>query len=254
MRIEGIVLNTKKFQERHLVVDLLCRSGHKLSSICYGAAGGGKQAKPQGVVVGCSYEFEVKLGKGSLASASEWTRKWNHSEIENSYKAYYLLLFFTELLNKSVAPSDEALKENTQYYNLLSNSIFYLNDSLAKKKFEKNSQLTLFMVKLLKYSGLIPDFGYCALCGKTLEERKFIFLVGENGFICNICGEDSVHGHGLEAGGRLQKALSEGSHLLYKEYGELQAPGVKELKALVDFYLYHNEISSTKLNTYGFVF
>ena len=107
--------------------------------------------------------------EGGLVSLSEWELSWSHENISTNHKAYFLLSFFCELLQK--ISDDYGEQSEDKLYNLLSNAVFYMEEDLSQERFDPLLHLGLFLVKLTYYSGVFPNTEYCHNCGAKLHAQ-----------------------------------------------------------------------------------
>jgi DNA repair protein RecO len=174
------------------MVSFLKRNGEKIKIVFYGGQGGGKKQKPTLLEYGYMLALEIKPShkEDGIHVAKEWQIKWQHELIRNDYKAFLLLSFYLELIEKV---SIEHHADQEGLFRVLSNALFYLEDSLKKKHFYPYTHLTLFLTKLIFELGIAPDFRQCALCGGELIENKILsFEAQEGGFICIQCADKEV--------------------------------------------------------------
>ncbi|MCB9092603.1 MAG: DNA repair protein RecO [Halobacteriovoraceae bacterium] len=254
MQLQGILLNKKKFQERNLIADIILRNGHRTSAIFYGGQGGGKKHKPSQLEVGNLVSFPLlrKPKEGQMQAIREWKLDWEHIEIRKNYKAFYLLHFYSELIRK-VIPDEQRFDQNQdgEFFNLLSNAIFYLENSLVQNNFLKSNHLSLFLVKLLYYLGVYPALLDCLYCGDSLHEKNLgSFNFQEGGATCRSCEEQSS----LEDL-QLYSCLKNFKNIPFKELSSLrQGQPLEVSKRLTDYFLTHFQLFPRDLHSYSFIF
>ena len=74
--IEGILVRKTPFQDRHLIGDLVLRSGKKQGVLFFGGMGGGKKIKPNNLEIGKLYKITFQNPpKGDLIQTKEWQIK-----------------------------------------------------------------------------------------------------------------------------------------------------------------------------------
>jgi len=149
--------------------------------------------------------FIIDLKEGSLKSkdlfsAKEWEVMWRHSQIRFDHEAYYLMCFYLEMILK-ISTQDDLHDKNREFdkslegmFRVLSNAIFYLEDSLVKKVFNRSTHLCLFILKLIFELGITPQTQDCIFCKQDLRKLNNIFLVPEHGgFVCDSCIDVNVN-------------------------------------------------------------
>jgi DNA repair protein RecO len=203
-KIEGIVLKKVPFQERHLIISLLCRTGQKISLMIYGGQGGGKNKKGAQVEVGFLLSAQLSLNQTngkSIYTVKESIVKWRHESIREKYQAFYLLCFFLETIEK-MAPTEVAEgQENESLFRLLSNSIFYLDASCKKNQLNCLNHLMVFLPKLLIELGVAPALETCMFCQAVLNGQNVgNLLAQEGGYVCQACLLDHDHKAELDQG------------------------------------------------------
>ena len=95
-KVEGLVLSKIPYDERHLIVNLLLRTGRKISVVFYGGRGGGKKQKSSIIELGFMLSVELSQAKTNteVYHAKEWNMIWHHDLIRNNHNAFYLMCFF----------------------------------------------------------------------------------------------------------------------------------------------------------------
>ena len=197
-KIEGILLSKTPFKERDLIGQLLLRSGKKVSVLFYGGQGGGKRMKSCVLGPGNLLSVEVnpfrrQQNQGFYLSR-EYSLKWHHQNLRNHHQAFYLLCFYLEILSRVAleddlgegeggrqAPFGQGVCEDQGAFSVLSNAIYYLDESVGKKRFEKTKHLALFLSKLVHYLGLTPRLEQCLYSHRDLKGLRDFGLVFEQG-------------------------------------------------------------------------
>ena len=95
-KIEGLVLSKVPYDERHIIANLLLRSGRKVAVVFYGGRGGGKKQKSSIIELGFMLSVELAHAKtnSDIYHAKEWNLVWNHDLIRLDHTAFYLMCFF----------------------------------------------------------------------------------------------------------------------------------------------------------------
>ncbi|MCY4644697.1 MAG: recombination protein O N-terminal domain-containing protein [Bacteriovoracales bacterium] len=261
-KIQGLLLGKNPFRERDVIGRLLLRNGKRVSVLFYGGRGGGKKMKSSPLEVGHLLSIELgrfRQGLGTLYSAKECCPLWHYSKIRNSFEAFSLLCFYLELIAKASPEDDLSLddgdEEHCGLFRVLSNAIFYLEDSLTKDRFSKGRHLAIFLSKLIIELGITPNLDHCLYSDQRLSGLKhFQLLFEQGGFV------DEEH-LTKSSGDNHQKAWTLLSQSWKYPYGEMtkamdgesiEAP-TEQLKLLYDYLLFQTQIPREKMKTASFV-
>lgn len=197
-KVEGIVLNKTVFKERDLIVHLLQRNGKKISILFFGGRGGGAKSKPSLLELG--YMLKVELKKSRMRDegmyvAEEWSVSWQHNKVRYDFKAFSILAFYLELINKVALNDnlheDEGIaEEQLGLFRVLSNALFYLEKSLEENAFIPMTHLSLFLCKLTFDLGIAPSLEECTFCGAELNPKNILAFESQHGgFACTSCNQ-----------------------------------------------------------------
>ena len=205
-KIEGLLINKIIYRERDLIGHVMLRNGEKVSLIFFGGRGGGAKSKPSLLELGYLLKIELKKNtkkEEGMYIAQEWQPIWSHEKVRYEYKAYSLMTFFLELINRIAQNSnleEQAHNEQEGLFRVLSNSLFYLEKSLKDNQFNPLTHLVLFLCKLTFEMGITPDPFECTFCGIELTpENLFSFEMQEGGFCCRAClNKDQVKSNMVE--------------------------------------------------------
>lgn len=247
-KVEGLVLSKIPFQERHLIVTLLLRSGKKITILCYGGQGGGKKKKSSILEFGFMLAFELSQSKTSstMYQAKEWKEVWIHNKIRENHKAFYLMCLYLEILNKLAVEANlhDKLEVYDQHsaglFSVASNGLSHMEKSLKSDTFELNSDFFLFLGKTLIDQGVFPHRENCVLCGEDLMKNPNLFLVPEQGgFSCKACVNKDEWAQDRSAFGRLiWELLGIVANKKYSEVDNLPSIGANQASALFQFFCY----------------
>lgn len=259
MVFEGIVVNKVAYKDRDLIAKVLLRSGTLGSFYIYGGQGGGKSQKPTMFEFGSMMKLNIKEAKtkkldgAELFTVSEYIRTWEPQQLRYNIQAFYLCCLYFEIIQKAALPltSEEdysSSQETEGIFSVLSNALFYLDDSLKKQKFDPAAHLSLFMVKLLFHLGIMPDTGSCSYCGADLlESSGVIFQADQGQFACHHCvSGESQKGLLL----RVKKAYQ----TRYQDYAALEGYIFNECDKLIQFFCHHFHLRPLELKSYSLLF
>ncbi len=200
-KVEGLILSKTPYQERHSIARLLLRNGKRISVMFYGGQGGGAKKKGTTLEIGNMLRLEVSQGKRTdhLYKAREWMALWYHKQIRYQHKAFYLMCFMVELIEKLSIDDDlhdanrlEIEEASSGLFSVLSNAIFSMDQRLEVDQFKMEGDLCFFLAKLLIEQGVFPQMHNCCLCSHQIQtERSSVLLPEKGGFACEQC----MHGH-----------------------------------------------------------
>jgi len=203
-KVEGLLVSKTPFGDKHFIGRLILRNGKKVSAVFYGAKGGGK--KRSSSLADLGHMLAVELGRGKygehLYPAKEWSLIWAPKKIREDYKALALMCLYFEIVVKFCMEDhlEETEHENDGPFRVLSNAVFFLEDSLKKGNFNPHEHLLLFLGKVFLDQGIFPKMKTCVFCDQDLEQIRQMSLVFEQGgFSCNNCLGPRPDGVGRDA-------------------------------------------------------
>lgn len=236
MKVEGIIIHKTPYKDRDLICNLLLRSGKKISVYFYGGRGGGKSSKGSILELGYMVSIELNPKKKKLDTellmAKEYSLLWSGQSIRKEYQAFYLSMFYLEFIAK-VAVEDELEGHSDDHheglFNVLSNALFFLNNSLEENQFSLQNQLFFFFSKLSVQLGISIDIDLCMFCAVELKKNLCLFDPQNGGFICRDCAsksdeflsEDNLLRLEYQSSTKLRDVLSKVYRIPYKQYCEI---------------------------------
>lgn len=258
MVFEGLVIHRIPYKERDLIVKILLRNGMMGSFYIYGGQGGGKHHKPTQFEIGCMMRIHIKdqrmkFDGSDLMVASEYQRIWEPLLIRHNIQAYYLVCLYFEILQKfsisyQLGNSDYENKDHEGVFSVLSNALFYIEDSLKNNRFIAEQHLNLFMVKLLFHLGIMPDTSSCSYCGSDLMESSGVSFQAASGqFACLQCVTAEN-----EKGFLLR--MKKGYQTRYQDYSELTGSTFFESDKLIQYFCHHYHLRPLDLKSYPLLF
>ena len=143
----------------------------------------------------------------TVYKASEWNVIWTPNLLRGNFPAFSLMCFYFEIISK--LSLEENLHDGEDFqqgglFSVLSNGIFFLEQTVKNNTFIKEEQLLLFLGKLVLEQGINPRMKSCIVCDRSLESaRSLILLFEKGGFSCHLCFE----GLGGDEGKALWKFL-----------------------------------------------
>lgn len=198
-KIEGLILYRIPFKEKDLISRVLLRNGQKVSILFYGGRSTRKGKAPL-LELGMMNEIQLSQTKktNELYGAKEIKNIWSHQAIRENYKAYYLLCFQLELIDKLSVECNLHQEEdygNTLYdgnFRVLSNSLFFLEEAVKDNDFDPFVLLAMFLSKVLLEQGIFPEVNECIITGKSLSENRddLILIQDQGGFSFKDAGLD----------------------------------------------------------------
>ncbi len=253
---EGLVLSKLPYKDSHLICRLLTRQGYKDSILFYGGLGGGKKSKPSFLEVGNLIQFTPANSKrySDLSGCKEYKVQWQHKNVKGHFRAFFLRNFIVELVDKiSVESQEDEMLGDEKYFSLLSNAIFYLEDSVMNNKFSLPQQLALFLGKLIQHCGVYPDYQNCSFCDHPLSQNeKPILDFAQGGFSCKACQEDSIIPRIQEVW--FWEYFSTIKNVSYKDYEHVENYSLQALKQVLSYFLGQFQIGQHELKSSSFIF
>lgn len=257
-KIEGILIRKIPYQDRHIIGTLLLRTGRKVSVLFYGGQGGGKKLKSSTLELGFMLKIELGRSKSTseLYRAKEWTPLWIHKGIRLNYKAFCVMCLMLEIMEHMATHED--LHDDLQgsdttmvgLFRVLSNALVHLDHRVKLKTFDRFSELTIFLGKLLIEQGVFPERNACVFCDQDLSHASLIYLVTDHGgFGCAECV-----GH-LEAamlssapeGRELWEVLGVIANEKYQKLIDLKLEHFEVAKILLDYFFYQFQMGPGQL-------
>ncbi|MBF0298868.1 MAG: hypothetical protein HQK51_09120 [Oligoflexia bacterium] len=211
-KVEGILISKMPYRERDILGKLLLRNGQKITVLFRNGRGGKRNKKTLCLELG--YFLKTEISKSNIVykeddffCANDWSLTWYHQKIRENIKAFYLMCVFLELglkisltasvfsiMNESIIFSNNNLK-GEGVFNILSNALFFLEDSLIRNNLNVTRDFLLFIVKLLYIEGVGINLKECVYCKNlftpVIPTKMFAvrLVPKEGGFCCNICSE-----------------------------------------------------------------
>jgi DNA repair protein RecO len=258
MVFEGIVIHRTPYKERDLIVKLLLRNGLVGSFYIYGGQGGGKNHKPSIFELGSmmkllTKEQRTRIESSDLMISAEHQRTWEPQNLRHDARAFYLACLYFELIQKFSVPyqqgvSDYENRDQEGIFSVVSNALFYLEDSIKRNQFSPQQQLTLFMIKLLFHLGIMPDTDHCSHCQtELLEETAVSFLPAEGQFSCGDCVQAEN-----EKGFLLR--IKKGYQTRYQDYSHFLGTTFSECDKLIQYFCHHFHLRPVELKSYSVLF
>jgi hypothetical protein len=259
MVFEGLVIHRTPYKERDLIAKLILRNGLVGSFYIYGGQGGGKHSKPSVFEPGTMMRIHqrdqrARSFEGSeLIIAGEHSRLWGPEHIRHDVRAFYLSCLYFEVVRKfssafQLGESDYQEASHQGIFSVLSNAIFYLDESLAKGTTDLPAHLLLFLVKLLYHLGITPETDSCGLCGSELAPKlgpSFIPAAGHFGCRSCVTGEDH---------GAFRLRIKQGYQTRYQDHHHLQGTNFREADMLLHYLCHQFQTKPIELKSYGLLF
>lgn len=263
--IEGILIRKMPYQERHLIGELLLRSGRRVSILFYGGQGGGKKQKSTVLEIGHLISVELSRTRSTqqLQRAKEWQAPWVHKNIRLNHQAFYLMCLYCEIMQK--LSSEESLHDDNQdfddaqtgLFKVLSNGLFYLDMRCSRSDFNRHNEAIIFIGKLLIDLGVFPTRESCVFCDEDLDGDGFIYLISDHGgFSCDECynkaNEVSVRYNNAD-GRELWQVLGIIAANRYEDLSKLSCSGAGVVSQLFHFFIYQFQFHKLDFKTLDMV-
>ncbi len=195
--------------------------------------------------------LRVELGRSKSTSelyrAKEWAPIWVHERIRFDYKAFFLMCLILEIMDHMSTDDDlhdelHASEESmVGLFRVLSNALVHLEARVKDKSFDRFSELTIFLGKLLIEQGVFPVRSHCVFCDIELNHASLIFLVTDHGgFGCSECVghlEEAVLSSAQE-GRELWEVLGVVANEKYQDLLNLKLEHPEVVKTLLSYFFY----------------
>ena len=257
MEFEGIITAKVPYKERDLIVKALLRNGLSGSFYVYGGQGGGKKQKPSLLELGHMIKFQVKNHRHKVEGAELMITEnhhtvWTPKNIRFNVHAFYLMCLYFELLQKAAIPfhptDHEFSDEHVGVFNVTSNALFYIDQSLAEENFKPAKHLWFFLVKLLFHLGIMPEGQNCAYCGVSLNDVQVLsFIPNEGHFACGNCFHGENH---LSLWQRWLLSYQTS----FKDINEFPDVSFQECDKLIQYFCHHFHLKQVELSSYRLLF
>lgn len=262
-KIEGILIRKTPYQDRHIIGELLLRSGRTVSVLFYGGQGGGKKQKSSTLELGYLIGAELAHSKSTstLHKAKEWQPKWLHQSIRSQYQAFCFLCFALEVITKVASPeslhdaNSDFDKDQEGLFKVLSNALFYLDQRCTLEGFSPVNEMIIFLGKLLIDQGVFPIRDNCLFCDIDLEKEDHLFLMADQGgFSCSECyanmkEERGVNGKFDRDGRELWELLGIVAQHRYGDLGKINSSGQRIGQQLFHFFSYQFQLKKADFKT-----
>ena len=260
-KIEGLVLSKVPYDERHLIAQLLLRSGRKISVVFYGGRGGGVKQKSSIIELGfmLSVELQKTSSTKDIYHAKEWTLIWHHELIRKNFHAFYLICFFQEVISKissveNLHDINEANTEMVGLFSTLSNSLVVIEKSLAGSTFYPHSHAVIFLTKILLHLGVYPERENCTICGVALANLNDMYLIAEEGgFACPTC-MNQRKSYSMQSGRELWELMGHVAHTKYTDLNEIKLEFKSLPKMLFYYFCFQFHFEEKDFKTTSLVF
>ncbi len=254
-KTQALVLHKTPFRDRDLVVKLISQSGSLMSVLFYGGRGGGVKKKSSLVEVGHCLNLNLRKSsklENNLLTAKEWSLKWSPNHIRLNHTAFYLMSFFSEIFLKlGQEAHDYEEDEHKELYIILSNALFYLDESVQQSDFKIYAHLSTFLSKLIYQLGISPDYESCYNCSKELK-NDFTFNVQNGVFSC--CENEGFNKSEFESAFKLYRKLKSSFSLKYPQSLEEDDNDYSVSKNLFHFFCYQYQFNPSNYKSYSLVF
>ncbi|MCO4753898.1 MAG: DNA repair protein RecO [Bacteriovoracaceae bacterium] len=263
MRLEGIIIHKTVYKERDLICKILLRDGGLASIYFYGGKGGGKKNK--GTILEIGFMVKVLLAprrkklEQELQIAQEWDLLWESKQVRQNFRAFYLVSFFCEFLQK-VAPKkdfdydDQENMENEGLFKVASNALFFIEQALAKDNFHAPNHLLKFLTKMAYHLGVAPDFSQCVHCYGELETYPSMrFEPNNGGFSCSECA-NSISKMESQSATELRSLLQNVLETPYKDWESIAIAERGPCEATFRFLCFQFQWQPSNFISYAMIF
>ncbi len=186
--LNGFVLQNEEINEQDVIVTALTKERGKVRFIVKGTKKLGSTLRPATEPLTEGHFFLAE--RRALDILSEWEPIDFNFDTKNDISKAMTCGFILRCVNELTIENIQ----DTQLYIIVKNIIKllqkYNNHDIIKAVFEWG---------LLKVSGLAPDFGVCAECGRAGGGKFFVWNIEEGEFFCGACA-DTEGPHNIRLG------------------------------------------------------
>jgi hypothetical protein len=241
MNLEGIIIQKTPYKDRDIIAKFLLRSGKVVNLYFYGGRGGGKHNK--GSILELGYMLKVTLAprrkaiEQDIKIAKEWKLIWEAGSLRTNFHGFYYLSFLFEIAQKISLDFDSSDPDNNEHagiFNIISNSIFYLDKSIKDENFDLFSQAFLMLGKLNFQNGGFT----CREC--LLREDQ------------SISDSRSLFNE-LKSSTQLREAMKFVMHLKFSEYYKLNSITRGQTQAVFNYFCYQFNFQPSNFKTWDVI-
>ncbi len=221
VKTEGLILKNTRFGEIHKSVTLLSPDLGVLNAIAHGSYKG--KSKLGGVTEVFSRSL-ISLYHNPVSSSYKITEVEPisyYDSLRTDLEKFYIASLWSEMVLRTYAGGGDF----GEVYGLCCDAMELLDRSPVKRN---DVTLALFLFEYVDLLGYLPDFSFCARCGRKLEEVSE-WYVGDGGSIyCRRCACDGLPV--LTVGARRCLAYARGKPVDQKLKVDLDTASGRELK------------------------
>ncbi len=204
-----------------------------------------------------SVEIARSRSTETIYKASEWNIIWAADLLRSNFPAVSLMCLYFEIISKlSLEESlhDEDDNQQSGLFSVLSNGVYYIEQTVKNRTFVKEQQLLLFLGKLVLEQGISPRMKTCVFCDQILEKSQTANLLFEKGgFSCELCYEGTKGEEGKGLWSFLQSIRTESHRDFCFErlnYQNLRSLG----QLLFDYFCFQFQLAPKSFKTLPMVF
>ena len=201
--------------------------------------------------------------------AQEWELLWESKQIRQNYRAFYLMSFFSEFLQKVAPPTDFSFcvqgkgiggdadrdaSENEGIFKVASNALFFLEKSLENEEFNPAGHLLMFLTKMTYHLGVAPDLAHCVHCFVPIQNLPLIlFSPSQGGFSCAECSS-SINQIESDSAKELRDLALKLLETSYKDWSSIGAVERGPCEAVFHFLCHQFQWQPSQFISYQMVF
>ena len=181
LKTDGIVLNSKVIGDSDIFCKILTKDFGKKKFIFKGLKKSRKREKAAaepGTLISLIYYYRENK---EINIVNEFNIQNQYSEIRDNLQKIFHLYYLLEIVEKTTGLEDV----NKIFFELLNAGI----DTLSKTEY--NINLTVFfIIHLLRFQGILPDFRNCRNCGTEIVSN-FSLSFSDLNPICHNCSKSN---------------------------------------------------------------
>ncbi len=179
---DAFVISSIKFKESDRILNFFTQEEELLSVIAKGTnRGKGSIYSSLGLLDYCQISYFKKEGKEMFSISSVDSIK-SIGMSEMNIETLMSISIIVELI-KEFCPKEES---NSEIFSMLS----WIHE-IFKMREESKIIIDIFMLKMLYYSGFVPQIDSCSMCFQPIKSSTtYCFSNSASGLFCNICNKE----------------------------------------------------------------
>jgi DNA repair protein RecO (recombination protein O) len=185
VKTEAIVLKKRDYRESSLLVDFFTNDFGKVKTIIKGARRNKANINGDLAIFSCNHIVFYESKHTDINKLTQCQLIDRFEKIRKDISKIAVASYFIELVDALSSVQDP----NQELFETLKRSLELLGDN------EYPSIIaTVFQIKLLHLSGILPDLEACCVCKKRISPEGIFFSVFLGGILCKRCADSEPSG------------------------------------------------------------